>query len=65
MLFTVNQCFDMCNKLIVAYLINEILRNANDFHFILSDNHLVTNNSFLTQFTIAINSIKQLIAAIF
>ena len=38
----------MCNKLIVAYLTNETLRNANDFHFILSDNHLVTKNSFNT-----------------
>ena len=28
------QCFDNYNKLTIAYLTNEILRNANEIHFI-------------------------------
>ena len=31
---TAYQCFDRWNKLIVAYWTNEILRNANEIHFI-------------------------------
>ena len=30
-------CFDVCNKFIVVYLTNEILRNANEIHFISSN----------------------------
>ena len=34
-----------CNELIVAYLTNETLRNANEIHFIPCD-IIVTSNSF-------------------
>ena len=46
-------CFDVCSKLIV-YLTNEILRNANEIHFIPSD--LCRANCLISSGTIVNNS---------